>query len=67
MFDAISGERGVICAISTLHFCLRVRICDAISREGVRFAAPLKTARTDAISDEWVAFLVAFRAKGLHF
>ena len=49
------------------HFCLRGRIFDVISGEGVRFSAPLKTARTDAISDEGVEFLVAFLAKGLHF
>ena len=51
----------------TVNFCLRGRIFDVILSEGVRFPAPLKTARTDAISDEGVAFLVAFPTKGLHF
>ena len=35
--------------------------------EGVRFPAPFKTARTDAISDEGVVFLVAFPKEGVHF
>ena len=33
---------------------------DVISCEGVRFSAPLNTARTDAFSDEGVAFYAAF-------
>ena len=58
---------GVTSALLTVHFCLRGRIFDAISGEGVRFSAPLKTTLTDAFSDEGVAFLVAFPTKGLHF
>ena len=44
----------------TVDLCLRGRIFDVISCEGVRFSAPLNTARTDAFSDEGVAFHAAF-------
>ena len=67
MFDAISGGSGSIFAVLTVHFCLRGRIFDAISNEGVRLLTPLKTARTEAISNEGVAFSTAFLVKGLHF
>ena len=67
IFDDISGERGVIFALLNVNLCLRGTIFDAISGEGVRFPAPLKTTPTDAMSDEGVAFCPLFRAKGLHF
>ena len=43
-----------------MNLCLRGRIFGAISFEGVRFSAPLNTARADAFSDEGVAFYAAF-------
>ena len=51
---------GVVFARLTVGFCLRGHIFDVISCEGVRFSAPLNTARTDAFSDEGIAFYVAF-------
>ena len=54
-------------SLLTVHFRLRGCILDAISSEGVRFSTPCAIAGVVAFSDEGVAFLVAFLAKGVHF
>ena len=51
---------GVVFARLTMHFCLMGRMFDVISGEWVRFSPPLNTARTDAFSDEGVAFYAEF-------